>query len=256
MRGKLIAVALVIVALAVSAAPGSAITNGQPDGDGHPYVGLILNDESFCSGTLLTPTTFLTAAHCTVAFDGTPTFITFDPEPLGDVATFYEVESVLTHPLFCNPCGSGLPGFDAYDVGLAFLAEPVEMSTYGQLPGENTAGGLKGTQLTSVGYGVQAFAVGGGPPRPSAFASRFFATSTVIGINNRVGDLFLKLSANGSQGKGGTCFGDSGGPNFYPDQVTIAGVNSFVTNGRCNGVTYSQRTDVPEVLNFIQDNLV
>jgi secreted trypsin-like serine protease len=64
--------------------------------------------------------------------------------------------------------------------------------------------------------------------------------------------MFLKLSgASAGQGGEGTCFGDSGGPIFLPDQTTIVGINSFVTNGRCAGVTYAQRMDLPRILNWV-----
>src|SRR5436305_119173 len=80
--------------------------------------------------------------------------------------------------------------------------------------------------------------------------TRFFAPSQLIASNDRISGEFLKLSANPGQGQGGTCFGDSGGPNLLDDTSTILGVNSFVTNGRCNGVTYSFRIDTPEALSF------
>ena len=110
---------------------------------------------------------------------------------------------------------------------------------------------------TSVGYGAQNFAVGGGPcdgprqPRVNDVFTRFFATSQLIASNDRISAEFLKLSANPGQGQGGTCFGDSGGPNLLDGTNTILSVNSFVTNGRCNGVTYSFRIDTPEALSFI-----
>src|SRR3954469_15671814 len=53
------------------AAPASAITNGAPDGNRHPNVGglvaaMTYSDGTwiYCSGTLISPTVFLTAAHC------------------------------------------------------------------------------------------------------------------------------------------------------------------------------------------------
>ena len=65
-------------------------------------------------------------------------------------------------------------------------------------------------------------------------------------------DEFIRLTANPSQGKGGTCFGDSGGPDLRAGSTTVLAVNSYVTNGNCKGVTYSQRVDIPEVLSWIR----
>jgi len=49
-----------------------AITNGQPDGNGHPEVGALLAQQAFsdgtweeCTGTLIAPRVFLTAEHWT-----------------------------------------------------------------------------------------------------------------------------------------------------------------------------------------------
>jgi len=61
----------------------------------------------------------------------------------------------------------------------------------------------------------------------------------------------IKLSANPAQGKGGICFGDSGGPDLLGGTDTVLAVNSFVTNANCAGVTYSQRVDLPDILAFI-----
>src|SRR6476619_8653980 len=67
---KLIAAGTRAAALA-AASPAAAITNGAPDGNGHPNVGGLVADHAYsdgtwlyCSGTLISPTVFLTAAHC------------------------------------------------------------------------------------------------------------------------------------------------------------------------------------------------
>ena len=62
---------------------------------------------------------------------------------------------------------------------------------------------------------------------------------------------FLKLSAKPTGDNGGTCFGDSGGPNFQSGTNIILGINSFVTNGNCSGVTYSYRADTAAARAFL-----
>src|SRR5215204_2854818 len=65
-----IAVLVAMATLFTTATTASAITNGQPDGNAHPYVGLMvaLDEDGVplwrCSGSLLSPTVFLTAGHC------------------------------------------------------------------------------------------------------------------------------------------------------------------------------------------------
>ncbi|WP_323792032.1 trypsin-like serine protease [Nocardioides sp.] len=53
---------------------------------------------------------------------------------------------------------------------------------------------------------------------------------------------------------GGTCFGDSGGPNFIGDGLVVAGVTSFGLNGSCGGTGGVFRVDRPAVLAFIEEH--
>jgi len=53
-------------------------------------------------------------------------------------------------------------------------------------------------------------------------------------------------------GSGGTCFGDSGGPDLLAGTSTVLAVNSYVTNANCSGVGYSARVDIPVVLAWIR----
>jgi V8-like Glu-specific endopeptidase len=72
---KKVTIALLMTLMLVFSTIGvaSAVTDGELDGEGHPYVGLMVaQDEEGnplwrCSGTLLSPTLFLTAGHCTEA---------------------------------------------------------------------------------------------------------------------------------------------------------------------------------------------
>src|SRR5205809_5721335 len=75
---------VVIVGCLLPAASASAITNGAPDGNGHPEVGALLAQQAYpdgtwaeCTGTLISPTVFLTAAHCDEGVSRVA--VTFDP---------------------------------------------------------------------------------------------------------------------------------------------------------------------------------
>src|SRR5437879_2138317 len=70
MRFAPISAVFAILTLGLSS-PAYAITNGSPDRGDHPSVGALLADKpykdgtsAYCTGTLVSPTVFLTAAHC------------------------------------------------------------------------------------------------------------------------------------------------------------------------------------------------
>ena len=89
MYRKPLILALTIVLLLAVVPMARAITFGQPDGNGHPNVGAMIVEESgvlyfYCSGVLIAPDVFLTAAHCTyfaAAYGADPhdVWVTFDP---------------------------------------------------------------------------------------------------------------------------------------------------------------------------------
>jgi hypothetical protein len=266
LRALLVAV-LSVAAFAVMGSPAFAITNPRPDNGEHPYVGLAVFDvdgapSHRCTGTLLSPTVFLTAGHCT---DGTSVArVWFAEEVQGNAeypfsgATSYDGVTY-TIPGFCIGCGGGLPGFAQRDVGIIVLTEPVPtsvVSSYGQLPEPGLVDRLPSTApVDLVGYGVQINERGGGRPVWTGLRNRFQADARLVSGNFRHSAEFVRVTANPGQGKGGTCFGDSGGPVLTDEGSIILAVNSYVTNNNCTGVTYSQRVDIPEVLAWIQSFL-
>ena len=258
-------VASAILALALSGAV-YAITNGQPDGNNHPYVGLLVFDDASgpawrCSGALIGPNLVLTAGHCT---DGAVAArVWFASDVTGNPDYPYGGPSAIegkpyTYPGFCIGCGNGLPGFDTGDVGVVVLAKKVPKSTvsvYATLPKAGLVDTLAmKTAVDLVGYGVQVKEQIPGSPydRWTGDLRRLAATSQLDAADFVQSDQFIKLSANPGQDKGGTCFGDSGGPNLLGGTTTILAVNSYVTNSNCTGVTYSNRIDRAELLNWVR----
>jgi hypothetical protein len=248
---------LSVAAVLAAATPVLTVTNGQPDGNRHPYVGVAIqfipNMPGFvtvCSGSALSATRFLTAAHC---FDPTmPVFVSYKSGPPFSLATDFTQGTFHPHPDWCIGCGPGLPGFDTHDVAVIALSAPRSPGVFVTLPAAGLVDTLPmRTPVDIVGYGVQGFVRGGGPPSQIFLFTRYFAPSQLIQSNNRQSVEFIKLTANPSKGKGGVCFGDSGGPDILSGTDIVLAVNSYVTNSNCAGVTYSNRVDLPDILAFI-----
>lgn len=253
--------ALVILAVAVS--PVAAVTDGQPDGEGHPFVGLMVAKDAAgqplwrCSGTLLSPTVFLTAGHCTEAPAKTAE-IWFDADMQTDAAAKGypnqgEVSgTVYTHPKFYDA------SFVVNDVGVVVLHTPVYKTVYGQLPTLNqldalkTKRGQQNVTFTAVGYGLQQSFPDAAAWKEHNVKVRMVAYPKLNQINvpGFTGDFSMLLSNNASTG--GTCFGDSGGPNFLNDTNIVAGVTSFGINGNCAGTGGVFRMDRANALNWVK----
>lgn len=268
MKKVTLAIVLTLALVLSTFGIASAITNGQPDDNNHPYVGLLVFDDApghpawRCSASLLTPTVVLTAGHCTdgavaarIWFDE---IVTGNPEYPFSGDTSYD-GTPYKYPDFCIGCGNGLPGFAAGDVGIVVLSEAVPISVvskYADLPTVGLVDTLKNkTAVDLVGYGVQEQLVGHGPPVWAGLRNRFYAPSELVSGKFTHSDEFMKIALNPGGGSGGTCFGDSGGPDLLGGSNTVLAVNSYVTNSNCSGVGYSFRVDTPDVLAWIKSFL-
>ena len=241
----------------------SFITYGSLDGNSHPAVVLIVMDiadePAFrCSGTLIAPKVVLTAGHCAGQpgeFSGMRVFTESDVEHGNNNYPFagpntVEAKAWHSHPLFTEA------QFFRHDVGVVLLSREVKLSAsaYGKLPGVNQLDALQpgsSTRFTAVGYGLQKI----NPVFIEAEKVRMFAEPWLIQINTPgfTGDFSLLLSNNASSG--GTCFGDSGGPNYLGSSNVIAGVTSFGLNRTCGGTGGVFRLDRKDVLDFVSQYL-
>jgi V8-like Glu-specific endopeptidase len=248
-----------------------AVTDGVPDGDDHPAVVLLLMENNGqpiwrCSGTLLNATTVLTAGHCTEA-PGVVTHVRVFTESdvlhgtnnypyAGPNAIESAPNGIFTHPLFTSQ------EFYLHDVGVVKLQAPgfvLPASKYGTLPALDSLASLqprRSTTFTSVGYGLQKIndAADVNPKQISALKIRYRANPYLLQIDTGfTGPHSLMLSNNASSG--GTCFGDSGGPNFLGTSNVVAGVTSFGMNGACGGTGGVFRMDRQDVLDFVNAHL-
>jgi hypothetical protein len=242
--------------------PIGAITSGELDGDRHPYVGLMVAQAADgtplwrCSGTLLSATLFLTAGHCTEA-PAAHVEIWFDADvESGIPANGYPFKGDVGGKPFTHP-NYDPRAFFLFDLGVVVLKKGIEMPQYGALPELNVldklarARGLQDVTFTAVGYGLQQSF-----PDPASFLAhnqrvRMLSRPHLLQINTAfTGDFSILLSNN--EATGGTCFGDSGGPNFIGESNVIGGVTSYGINGNCAGTGGVYRVDRADDLNFLR----
>jgi secreted trypsin-like serine protease len=252
--------AFALIALLV-AIPARAITNGTPDGNGHPNVGALVahlpfGDVPICSGTLLSPTIFLTAGHCIVigreSFGADSFSVTFD------TAVAIDQSGTVVNGIQGTPIVDPLYGHDQgdfHDLAVIRLASPVALPLVnlpapGLLDQLAARGALRGQEFTNVGYGATGFSFGGGQPIPDFSFVRRVSTSPFMALEPTI----LKLARNThATGEGGTCLGDSGGPHFLEvagRQVMVA-INSLYGDHACVANGFNTRLDTPQARTFL-----
>lgn len=246
----------------------SAITYGFVDTDNtYSNVGAFIVQSPagdifpICSGTLITPDVFLTASHCTQFFTnvleplGYTAYASFDKSiPFGDLTTtdtnLYAAETVVTNPNFSQKQS------DSGDIAVLILESsvtditPVTLPDCGLLDQLAEQNGLKRAVFTNAGYGVQNRVVGGGVPffQDLNPIPRMYSFSSFNSLNGG----YIRLSQNPKTGSGGTCFGDSGGPNFLTVDGQQIQVSITITGDAvCRATNVAYRLDTESAQAFL-----
>jgi hypothetical protein len=257
MRSKLIIVGTIVALMLIAAPLVHAITFGQPDGDGHPNVGamIVLEPDGvkylYCSGTLIAPGVFLTAAHCTAAaaaYGAAPgdVFVTFDP-------VYHENATLHPGTYHLNP-NYGHDMHDLHDVAVITLDEDITDITPAQLPPAGLLDQmkkdkeLKGQEFVTVGYGRLRDDKTGGPHAIGDAGERYFAEQTFLALK----PYWLQISMNPSTGSGGTCYGDSGGPHFLGDTDTVVSL-TVTGDAWCRATDVTYRLDTDSAREYLDD---
>ena len=182
---------------------------------------------------------FLTAAHC--GEDGTRVGVTFD--------TAYEDGDRVYYGTFeADPLYSQAQS-DPHDIAVVVFDSPVRGITPAELPEADALASLSGSQeFTAVGYG--AYEVTNGPGGHQYLYNDVRMTAT--GTLNATNPSWLRISMNASTGNGGTCYGDSGGPNFLGTTDIIAAI-TITGDAVCRATNVVYRLDTESARTFLED---
>jgi hypothetical protein len=264
------AISAALVTAALAAAPALAVDEGVPDRSGHPYVGVLAADPDgdgpqapfiWCSGSVVSDSVFLTAAHCiTPQPPETAWYVTLAPgSPRAPILVpgvfpddgfdfpflvpLMRADQAVTHPDF--------GGFENRTHDLAVLlfppgtfagVTPVELPKKRQLNRLD----LGRRPIRLVGYGVDPEHGDGG----TVFiveGYRQTATAPFRRLTRR--QLLLDGDAAATR-RGGLCLADSGSPQLFPGTNLPLSLLSEVADD-CRGVIQAQRLDTRAERRFL-----
>ncbi len=259
---------LALSACADPVAPGGAasppsrpslIVNGTPTGSAYPSVGALLfdldgngvsGDDEWCTGSLIAPTVFLTAAHCVVTPytpPGSQFYVTFASDLYGKGVKFIAATGYVADPEY------GRDQANLHDLALVFVPAsatkgmtPLRLPRAGYLDQLAAQGKLSKALFVNVGYGVSATRTGN--PGFDYSGVKSMSKSEFMGLQPTWLGLLMNTSATG---QGGDCYGDSGGPKFLDGDATTVLATVTTGDANCRATSWDWRVDSPEARGFL-----
>jgi len=236
------------------------IINGEPTGDQNftnvgallfdfDGNGVITGDDALCSGSLIAPTVFLTAAHC-VSFlpADAQLYVSFS----ADLFERRRLKVIAAEEFHFDP-GFGHDLGDLHDVAVVILPagktngiEPLQLPRAGLLDDLAAHNGLKDRLFLNVGYGVDATLRG--QPGFTFDGVRKVSQSPFMALERFW--LWLNMNSNATD-LGGDCFGDSGSPKFFDGNTRL--IVAIVTTGDavCRATSKDYRLDTQTARAFL-----
>jgi secreted trypsin-like serine protease len=261
---RILRAAAVVAAVAtMGAAVAGAITNGQPDGNGHPFVAALVDDyltpgyyQRFCTGTLVAPRIVVTAAHCLLGPVDTEVWVSFDSVYVPGVSSLIHGTGIaaVDPAIFHGESGAGARyGNSAMgdDIAVVHLDQTAPVDQFAQLP---TAGllstlDLRGRTFTAVGYGRTRADKTEGPNNILPNFDPDVRNVSIEGFRSLQAGA-LTLSGNPATGDGSICNGDSGGPHFLDNSNVMVAI-TIEADIACRSLSRTYRLDIPFARQFL-----